>query len=92
MNVSKKAKPANWLKLILAHMAAGFVLFSACMIVIRLRMTELGYRFEELKAYERTLKEEQLSLRAKIGERLAPQKLKLSGFTEPLPKQVVRIP
>jgi hypothetical protein len=71
---------------------AGFIFYSAAMIVLRLRMTEMGYQFEELKTYERSLKEEQLRLRANLAKKLSPQQLRLQGFAEPESRQVVAIP
>lgn len=68
------------------------MLYSAAMIVLRLRMTEMGYQFEELKSYERILKEEQLRLRAELARKLSPQQLRLQGFAEPEARQVVVIP
>lgn len=71
---------------------AGILLYSSAMMVIRLKMTEMAYTFEELKSYERSLREEQVRLRAEVSQRLSPAQLKLKGFSEPMPKQVVVIP
>lgn len=66
--------------------------YSALMIVIRLKIMETAYQFEEAKAEERSLREEQQRLRVKISERLAPGRLKAVGFQEPEPSQIVLIP
>ena len=79
-------------KWIALSILGGFILYSASMIILRLRMTEMGYQFEELKTAERGLKEEQLRLRAELARKLSPQVLKLQGFSEPEAKQVVIIP
>lgn len=83
---------SNRLKWIALSVLGGFVLYSASMVVLRLRMTELGYQFEELKTYERSLKEEQLRLRAELARKLSPQQLRLQGFSEPEARQVMVIP
>ncbi len=70
----------------------GFVLFSAGMIVIRLKMTELAYDFESIKNEERRLHEEQVKLKAALSEKLSPAKWKSDGFREPEPEQVIAIP
>lgn len=73
--------------LLLHIIAYGFLA-----IVIRLHMTQQAYQFHELKAYERSLKEEELRLRAKLAEALSPSRLKLEDYIAPQPEQVVRIP
>jgi hypothetical protein len=77
-------------------MAGAILLYSSLMILIRLKITELGYEFEETKAYERALREEQLVLRADLANRLSVRGLKkrweAKGFAEPEPKQIVVIP
>ncbi|MDB5037995.1 MAG: hypothetical protein JWQ35_1523 [Bacteriovoracaceae bacterium] len=71
-------------------------LYSALMIIIRLRITELGYEFEEAKAYERELREEQLKLRVDLADLVSEKRIKsrisVKGFAEPEPKQIVVIP
>lgn len=76
--------------------AGSLLLYSTLMIVIRLKITELGYEFEEVKGYERALREEQLVLRADLARKLSVQHLKdrwkERGYDEPEPKQIVVIP
>jgi hypothetical protein len=71
-------------------------LYSALMILIRLKITELGYAFEEVKSYERALREEQVNLRAELAGRLSVRGLRdrwvARGFAEPEPRQIVVIP
>lgn len=77
---------------ILLMIVGAVLLYGTSMIVVRLRMTELAYEFERLKNEERALREEQVRLRARLAEKLSPMRLKLDGFTEPSPEQVVKIP
>lgn len=83
-------------KFFLFLILGGLFLYSASMIVVRLHYTELGYRFEEVKSYERALQEEQVSLRAQLSKRLSPQELKerhqVKDFAEPEAHQIVVIP
>jgi hypothetical protein len=83
---------AKNLKGIVLILFSGFLLYCGAMIVVRLSITQMAYQFEELKNYERSLKEEQLRLRASVSRKLSPQAWKLKGFTEPAPHQVVVIP
>jgi hypothetical protein len=59
-------------------------------------MTELGYEFEESKALERSLREEQVRLQAEISQRLSQSQFKKEwkalGYGEPEPRQVIVIP
>ena len=72
------------------------LLFVTAMMGIRLKMTELGYEFEEAKSLERSLKEEQVRLQAEISRKLSQSEFKKEwrsqGFGEPEPKQVIIIP
>lgn len=70
----------------------GLMFFGLSMLVIRLHMTQLAYEFEDLKSYERSLKEEQLRLRSKIAEHLSPNQAYSKDYVEPRPDQVVLIP
>jgi hypothetical protein len=70
----------------------GLGFFGLSMLVIRLHMTQLAYEFEDLKNYERSLKEEQLRLRLRIAEALSPNQAHSKEFQEPRPDQVVVIP
>ena len=78
---------------IIGVMVLGAVLiYSASLILIRLRMTAMAYKFEELKERERAMEEEQLKLKALLAEKLSPAKLILEGYSEPEPDQIVVIP
>jgi len=66
--------------------------FSLSMIAIRLHLTQLAYSFDDMKEYERSLKEEQLRMRAQLAEKLSPHHLYLDGFQEPKSDQVRVIP
>ena len=68
------------------------LIYSGSLIIIRLKMTQKGYAFEQLKEYERALKEEQLRLKAKLAGALSPARFKVEGFKEPEPHQIIRIP
>lgn len=68
------------------------ILYGVLAIVIRLHMTQMAYQFHELKAYERSLKEEELRLRAELARELSPNFMKLDEFKAPEPDQVVVIP
>lgn len=74
----------------------GAAIYAVLMIVIRLKMTALGYDFEEAKSTERNLREEQGVLRAVISQKMGAvqfkQKGRLEGFQEPSPGQVIIIP
>ena len=70
----------------------GVIVYSTAMIVIRLQMTNMAYEFEEMKGYERSMKEEQRRLRARLAKELSPENIKVEGFSEPRPEQVVVIP
>lgn len=74
-----------------ASILGAFILYSSAMIILRLRMTEMGYEFEDQNK-ERSLKEEQLRLRADLAKMLSPTSLRLKGFAEPEASQVVAIP
>lgn len=80
------------LKRLFVFISAGLILYATGMIVVRLKMTETAYQFEEAKSYERSLKEEQQRLRARISTSEHPLSLKLKDFQEPHPQQIVRIP
>lgn len=74
----------------------GVLLYCLAMIVVRLRITELAYEFDDAKNDERALKEEQVRLRAEIGKLLTSndfrRQMKAQGFAEPEPNQIQRIP
>jgi len=80
------------IKIIGALILSALIIYSATMIVVRLKMTAMAYEFDELKASERSMKEEQARLRALISEKLSPDKMFLEDFSEPNPEQVVVIP
>ncbi|MBN8555326.1 MAG: hypothetical protein J0L93_07775 [Deltaproteobacteria bacterium] len=85
------------LKKIVVILFSGFLLYCGAMIVIRLSITQMAYQFEELKNYERSLKEEQLRLRAGVSKKISPalselRSWKEKGFAEPAHNQVVVIP
>lgn len=80
------------LKRVFIFLGVGFIFYGAGMIIIRLKMTETAYQFEEAKSYERTLREEQQRLRLKISESSGPDRMRLKNFQEPHPSQVTRIP
>lgn len=80
------------LKRFFVFIAAGMILYATGMIVVRLKMTETAYQFEEAKTYERSLREEQQRLRAKISFELPSLTTNLKDFQEPDPRQIVRIP
>ncbi len=70
----------------------GFLFYAVGMMVIRLRITQLAYEYEELKKYERNAHEEQLRLRATLAKRLSPVHKNFKDFREPEPNQIVMIP
>lgn len=78
------------IRYLLLNILIGTFLYGLIMMVVRLHLTQLAYHFDELKAYERSLKEEQLRLRAQISEALSPDRLKIEGFQEPQVSQVLR--
>ncbi len=71
---------------------ASFIFWGLATLVIRLHVTRLAYEFESLKRYHRSLKEEQLRLRADLAEKLSINQIQSSEFHEPQPDQVVRLP
>jgi len=77
---------------ILYAILTGVVIYGLSMIVIRLHITQMAYAFDEMKAYERSLKEEQLRLRASLARSLSPENLHAKDYQEPNPGQVVKIP
>ena len=79
-------------KLVLGCLLGGLLLYSLGMIIVRIKMTETAYQFEEYKSAQRALQEEQIRLKVKISERLAVSRLKLKDFSEPSPDQVREIP
>lgn len=68
------------------------IFYVLAMLLIRLHITQQAYVFDDLKDYERSLKEEQRRLRLEIAELLSPDYLKMKGFEEPQPDQIARIP
>lgn len=70
----------------------GFLLYGLSMLVIRLHTTQMAYQFYELKTYERSLKEENLRLKAELAEFLGPDKDKDQAWKLPEPAEMVRIP
>lgn len=74
----------------------GFLLYTALMMIVRLKVTELGYEFEEAKILERSLREEQVRLQAEISRYLSQtQRRKVwkdLGYRDPEPQQMVVIP
>lgn len=68
------------------------MLYGLLMLGIRLHLNQMAYQFDERKAYERTLKEHQRRLEAKLLERLSPGHESFQSFQEPKPEEVVRIP
>ena len=85
------------LKKTIVILFSGFLLYCGAMIIVRLSITQMAYQFEELKNYERSLKEEQLRLRAVVSKKMAPavselKSWKEKGFAEPNHHQVVVIP
>jgi hypothetical protein len=79
-------------KIIFASLGVFFVLYVVLSIVVRLHITQMAYRFQDLKAYERSLKEEQVRLKAELAKTFAVEKLSLSSYQLPDPTQIVRIP
>jgi hypothetical protein len=69
-----------------------FVLWGLSGLVIRLHLTHLAYEFEGLKRYHRSLKEEEIRLRAKLAEELSISQIQSEIYREPEPSQVVRMP
>jgi len=82
----------NLSKFILVTLLAGLVFYSVGMIIVRIKMTETAYEFEDHKSNQRALEEEQVRLKMKISERLSVSKLKLKDFSEPTPEQIIEIP
>jgi hypothetical protein len=72
--------------------AATLVLWGLAGLVIRLHLTQRAYEFEVLKKYHRSLKEEEIRLRAKVAEELSLSQIKSDVYREPTPDQVVRMP
>lgn len=72
--------------------AGTLVLWGLAGLVIRLHLTQLAYEFEVLKRYHRSLKEEEIRLRAKVAEELSLSQIKSDVYREPTPDQVVRMP
>lgn len=74
----------------------GGLFFATAMMAIRIRITELGYEFEDAKVLERSLREEQVRLQAEISRRLSQSQFKKEwkalGYGEPEPRQVIVIP
>jgi len=64
------------------------------MLVIRLHMTQLAYQFYELKSYERSLKEENLRLKAELAGYLSPNfsEKGFEGWKQPEPHELRLIP
>lgn len=79
-------------KAVLLSLVFNLILYGVFAIVIRLHMTQQAYQFYELKAYERSLKEEELRLRAELARALSPSHMSLENFREPQSNQVVKIP
>lgn len=80
------------IKSIVFSLFVGTAIYSICMIVIRLQMTEMAYRFEAAKKDERSLQEEQMRLRSELAQLLNPGKMKVTSLQEPGPQQVRVIP
>jgi hypothetical protein len=80
------------IKLIIFSLFLGVAVYSVTMIVVRLQMTELAYRFEAAKKDERSLQEEQMRLRSELARLLNPKNMKVSTLQEPGPNQVRVIP
>jgi len=99
MSDSYQTKPENfssWIKRrqrgLWILFLASFIVWGLATLVIRLHVTRLAYEFESLKRYHRSLKEEQLRLRADLAEKLSINQIQSSEFHEPQPDQVVRLP
>lgn len=75
-----------------AQIVTYTLLFSLSLLFIRLHITQMAYRFEERKDYERSLMEEQMRLRLELYQALSPLQFEKRDFKEPLPEEVVRIP
>ncbi len=75
---------------ILAFVA--FLFWGLASLVIRLHLTQMAYEFDTMKRYQRSLKEEELRLRAELAERLSISHIHSPQFREPEPDQVVRLP
>ena len=80
------------IKSFLFSVFVGVAVYSVSMIVIRLQMTEMAYRFESAKKDERSLQEEQMRLRSELARLLNPKNTKVSALQEPGPNQVKVIP
>lgn len=70
----------------------GLLFYGLSMLVIRLHTTQMAYQFHELKTYERSLKEENLRLKAELAEFLSPNANKDEAWKLPEPSEMVRIP
>lgn len=79
-------------KIVLISAGVFVCLYVVMAIVIRLHITQLAYQFQDLKAYERSLKEEQVRLKSELAKVLALEVKSQSSYRIPEPHQVIRIP
>jgi len=89
---NQESWPERRKKGLLVLIIGAFIFFGLATLVIRLHVTRLAYEFESLKRYHRSLKEEQLRLRADLAEKLSINQIQSTEFHEPQPDQVVRLP
>ncbi|TVQ79537.1 MAG: hypothetical protein EA369_04410 [Bradymonadales bacterium] len=80
------------MRLWLGGILTGVLLYGLITLGIRLHMTQLAYQFFDLKSYERSLKEENLRLKAELAEALSPKASWKSGWKVPEPSQLRRLP
>jgi hypothetical protein len=80
------------IKQIIFSLFLGVAVYSVTMIVVRLQMTEMAYRFDAAKKDERSLQEEQMRLRSELARLLNPKSMKVADLQEPGPNQVRVIP
>ena len=79
-------------KIIIVSAGLFICLYVVMAIVIRLHITQLAYQFQDLKAYERSLKEEQVRLKSELAKILALEAKSQASYQIPNPIQVVRVP
>lgn len=79
-------------KIIIVSAGVFICLYVVMAIVIRLHITQLAYQFQDLKAYERSLKEEQVRLKSELAKILALEAKSQASYQIPNPIQVVRVP
>lgn len=84
--------PSSASKRIAILAIAALAIWGLGMLAVRLHLTQLAYEFESLKRYERSLKEEEIRLRALLAEKFSLDRLQSDDLVSPQPDQVVRLP